>query len=140
MTNLIKDPQKNFCWLTNNMVNSAYTRYKMKRRRLEENSGKEQPTMLQIRIDDEKNSSLHTSMSDLTTEIVDSNSSNNDSNSGAIVTSSVQSVENRDKGGRPVGTTQFQKHRRDDMIVTMKNEIAQQYEEELASHKKKERD
>ena len=136
MTNLVKDHQKDFRWLTKDMVNSAYTRYK-KRRRLEENSGKEQPTMLQIQLD-EKNSSLHTSMSDLTTETVDTNSRNNDTDNCVVVTTtSVKSVETRDKGGRPVGTTQSQKRRREDMIVSMKNEIAQQYEEELSSHKKR---
>ena len=139
MSNLIKENQKDFCWLTKDMVNSAYTRYK-KKRRLEENSGKEQPIMLQIRIDYEKNSSLRTSMYDLTAETVDNYSSNNNTDNGVIVNSSVQSIENRDKGGRPVGTTQLQKRSREDMIVSMKNEIAQQYEEELSSHKKKERD
>ena len=104
MSNLIKENQKDFCWLTKDMVNSAYTRYK-KKRRLEENSGKEQPIMLQIRIDYEKNSSLRTSMYDLTAETVDNYSSNNNTDNGVIVNSSVQSIENRDKGGRPVGTT-----------------------------------
>ena len=37
MANLVKDHQKDFRWLTKDMVNSAYTRYK-KKRRLEENS------------------------------------------------------------------------------------------------------
>ena len=94
MSTLIKENQKDFVWLTRGMVKSVYTRYK-KRRRLEENSEKEQPTILQTQIDDEKNSSLRTPMSDLSTNTVYTNSSN-DTNIGVIV-SDGPSIKNRAK-------------------------------------------
>ena len=49
------------------MVNSAHTNFK-KKKRLEENPEKEQPTIFQIQVNKEKNSSLCMSMSDITTE------------------------------------------------------------------------
>jgi len=77
MSTLIKENQKDFVWLTRDMVNSLYIRYK-KKKRLEENSEKDQPTILQIRVDKKKVSSFRASLSDLTNETVCSSSTSND--------------------------------------------------------------
>jgi len=125
MPTLIKENQKDSVWLTRDIFNSAYTRYKKKKkkkRRLEGNSEKDQPTILQIRVDKKKVSSFRTSLSDLTNETVCSSStSNDDTNNGNENSNDTLSVENRDRGGRPIGTTQSQKRKRDEMIVSMKN-------------------
>ena len=127
MSTLIKENKKSFNWLTRDMVNSAYTRFK-KKRRLEENPAKEQPTIFQIQVDGEKNSSLRTCISDITgeTECITSTDSRKDGDNGSSV---------REKGGRPVGSTTSQKRKREAAIISMKNEITKEYERELKQHK-----
>ena len=100
MSTLIRENKKSFNWLTRDMVNSAYTRFK-KRRRLEDNPAKEQPTIFQIQVDEEKNSSLCMCMSDITGETeCSTNKNSKDGDNGSNL---------REKGGRPVGSTTSQK-------------------------------
>ena len=107
------------------MVNLSYIRFK-KKRRLEENLTKEQPAIFQIQVDEEKNASLHACILDIIgkTECTTDNSKDH---SG---TDSVQG-----KGGRPEGSTTSQKRKQEAAIISMKNEIAKEYERELKQHK-----
>ena len=126
MSTLIRENQKSFNWLTRDMVNLAYTRFK-KKRRLEENPAKEQPTIFQIQVDEENNSSLCMCMSDITGETVCSTNENSkDGDNGSNF---------REKGGRLVGSTTSQKPKREAPIISMKNEITKEYESELKHHK-----
>ena len=59
-------------------------------------------------------------MSDLTTENVYANRSNDNTDNDTIISDTAPSVENREKGGKPVGTIQKQKQKRDEMIVVRK--------------------
>ena len=58
MTTLLEENKKSFNWLTRDMINSSYTRFK-KRKRLNENESKEQSTIFKIQV--EKNPSIRTS-------------------------------------------------------------------------------
>ena len=135
MSTLIKENQNDFEWLTRDMVNSAYSRQK-KKKRLGENLEKDQPTILQIRVDKKKSSSsLHTSLSGITnkTVCISGSTTKNDDGMG----NDTPSVVNCDNGGRLVGATQIHKRKRDEMIVSMKNVISEEYVNELEAHKKK---
>ena len=58
MTTLLEENKKSFNWLTRDMINSSYTRFK-KRKRLNKNESKEQPTIFKMQV--EKNPSIRTS-------------------------------------------------------------------------------
>jgi len=69
MKTLVEENQKSFDWLSRDMINSAYTRYK-KRKRMKENTQKDQPTIFHIQIENNNTgtstTSRNTSISDLT--------------------------------------------------------------------------
>ena len=130
MKTLVEENKKSFNWLTRDMINSSYTRFK-KRKRMDEMPGKEQPAIFKIRIEkqdsDKSKSTLHsTSISDLTCNTLN-NTNERDSN---LTTGS------REKGGRPSGTTNVNKRRVEQRIIEMKNDIAQEYKIEHDKLKK----
>ena len=51
MSTFLEDNQKSFDWITRDIINSAYTRFK--KRRLEIHSDREQPTIREIHLDAE---------------------------------------------------------------------------------------
>ena len=114
MATFLEENQKTFDWITRDIINSAYTRFK--KRRLEKHSDREQPTISEIHLDAETGNS--TSLSDLS--------------------ESQQNHEwsYRAKGGRPSGSSNINKRRRNDEIIAMKNDIARDFQKVKTSGKR----
>lgn len=105
MNTILEENKHAFDWLTRDIVNSAYCRFK--RRVVASNHSDQQPVS-EIHLDEHQKSS---SMSDL---------SESQQNHTCI---SVR----QNKGGRPSGSTNISKKKRQDDIVSMKNEITSEY-------------
>ena len=110
MTTFLEENKKSFDWLTRDIVNSAYTRFK--KGRLEKSSVPGKPTINMIHIDHPMNAGNSSQISDLSDSLqLDSGSSL------------------RAKGGRPSGSTNSNKRKRKQEIIAMKNDIAKEYSE-----------
>ena len=105
MRTILEENKSAFEWLTRDIVNSAYCRFK--RRVVASNHSDKQP-VCEIHLDHMQKSS---SMSDL------SESQQNHS--------SISSRKN--KGGRLLGSTNTSKRKRQDKIIAMKNDIIAEY-------------
>ena len=104
MKTLLEENKNDFNWLTRDIVNSAYCRYK---KRLKLHSEHQQPVD-EIRLIDQQK--LSTSMSDLS-----------ESQQKSTGTSC------REKGGRPCGSTNMNKRDKRESAIAMKNDIAAEY-------------
>ena len=117
MSTFLEENKRSFDWLTRDIVNSAYTRFK--KRRLEFHSDCKQPTISEIQLDTQTSAfSNSTSLSDL--------SESQQHHGGSY----------RAKGGRPSGSSNGNKRRRKDEIIAMKNDIARDYQKVKASGKR----
>ena len=63
MGTFLEENKRSFDWLTRDIINSAYTRFK--KRRSEFHSDREQPTIIEIHLDDQTSAFNSTSLSDL---------------------------------------------------------------------------
>lgn len=131
MKTILDENKSSFEWLTRDIVNSAYTRFK---KRLKDHS--EQQPVKEIHFADQQ---IFTSVSDL------SESAHQNSTVGSSC---------RQRGGRPSGSTNKNKRKRTESIIAMKNDITREYiefkkskksntpkgvlEEIIKKHKKKE--
>ena len=117
MSTFLEENKRSSDWLTRDIVNSAYTRYK--KRRLELHSDRKQPTISEIQLDTQTSAfSNSTSLSDL--------SESQQHHGGSYCA----------KGGRPSGSSNGNKRRRKDEIIAMKNDIARDYQKVKASGKR----
>ena len=118
MGTFLEENRKSFDWLTRDIINSAYTRFK--KRRSEFHSDREQPTISEIHLDEKTSAFNSTSLSDLSTS----------------ESRQYSNWSSRAKGGRPSGSSNSNKRRRKDEIIAMKNDIARDYQRVKASGKR----
>ena len=107
MNTLLEENKSAFDWLTRDIVNSSYCRFK---RRMANHS--DQKPVSEIHLDRETSTVVCSTLSDL---------------SGSQQTQSASYRQN--KGGRPSGSTNSSKRKRQENIITMKNDITREYSE-----------
>lgn len=112
MKTILDENKSSFEWLTRDIVNSAYTRFK---KRLKDHS--EQQPVKEIHLADQQ---IFTSVSDL------SESAHQNSTVGSSC---------RQRGGRPSGSTNNNTRKRTESIIAMKNDITREYIEFKKSKK-----
>ena len=104
MNTLLEENKKSFHWLTRDVVNSAYTRFKkMKKKSLEITAEAKKPTINEVHIDQHTTETSSNSMSSL-------HHCNNDTSTHT----------GREKGGRPSGSSSTMKRKRELEIIKMK--------------------
>ena len=111
MLKFVKENRKISPWITRDIINSAYSRFK---KRLLDGPHSDKPEEIEVT---DRCMSVHTSLSDL---------------SGSQTSSSRQ----RSKGGRPVGRSFLNKRKREMKIVAMKNDIVKAFKEKIDEAKK----
>ena len=112
---MLEENEKNIHWLTRDIVNSAYTRFK-KTKSLEITAEAKQPTINQVHIDQHTTEASSNSISDLSDLLVHHDDTGTSTS--------------REKGGRPSGSTNTMKRKRELEIIKLKNDIAEEYRRE----------
>ena len=107
MKTILDENKTSFEWLTRDIVNSAYTCFE---KRLKDHHSEQQPVK-EIHLVDQQ---IFTSVSDL------NESAHQNSTDGSLCCQ---------RGGRPSGSTNNNKRKRTESIITMKNDITMEYME-----------
>ena len=104
--------------MNRDIINSVYCQFKKKRKSSDvSNSGTQQPTINEVHIDENTAEATRTKLSDLS-----------DSQHAAIVVEI--DLADHEKGGRPSGSTNYNKRKREQEIIAMKNDIANKHKAE----------